>query len=507
MNATQPESHIVQWLTWTQDTIGFGTLAATVLVLALLYDQFSYVKSKGSIAGPPLKMWPIIGPFLDSINPDFEKYKAQWASGALSCVSVFHKFVVLASDRDLTRKIFNSSAFVKPCVVDVAIKILRPTNWVFLDGKAHVDYRKGLNGLFTNRALSMYLPIQEGIYDRYFDKFVSMSRDGHVPYMPIFREINCALSLRTFCGNYITEEQIKEIAHDYYLVTAALELVNFPIILPFTKAWYGKKAADKVMDIFAKCAQMAKDHIKAGGDVTCTMDAWIAIMHGRGLESEDGSVLNKKIRKFSNKEISETIFTFLFASQDASSSATTWLFQIVADRPDVYAKIREEQLAVRGGDPNVPLSLELTEQMTYTNMVVKECLRLRPPVIMVPYVAKKDFPISDTYTVPKGSMIIPTVYPSLHDPDVYERPDEFVPERWLPDGDGTKNVKNWLVFGTGPHYCLGQKYAVMNFTNMIGKACMNLDFTHQVTPLSEKVRVFATIFPDDDCLLQFKKRE
>jgi C-22 sterol desaturase len=497
----------VQWLTWTQDTIGFGTLAATVLLIALLYDQFSYVKSKGSIAGPPLKMWPIIGPFLDSINPDFEKYKAQWASGALSCVSVFHKFVVLASDRDLTRKIFNSSAYVKPCVVDVAIKILRPTNWVFLDGKAHVDYRRGLNGLFTNRALSMYLPIQEGIYDTYFDKFVEMSKDGHVPYMPIFREINCALSLRTFCGNYITEEQIKEIAHDYYLVTAALELVNFPIILPFTKAWYGKKAADKVMDIFAKCAQMAKDHIKAGGDVTCTMDAWIAIMNGRDFDSDHGTVPNKKIRKFTNKEISETIFTFLFASQDASSSATTWLFQIVADRPDVYAKIREEQLAVRGGDPNVPLSLELTEKMTYTNMVVKECLRLRPPVIMVPYVAKKDFPISDTYTVPKGSMIIPTVYPSLHDPEVYERPDEFVPERWLPDGDGTKNAKNWLVFGTGPHYCLGQKYALMNFTNMIGKACMNLDFTHKVTPLSEKVRVFATIFPDDDCLLQFKKRE
>lgn len=507
MNATHAtESHIVQWVSWTQDTIGFGTLAATFLLLALLYDQFSYVKSKGSIAGPALKMWPIIGPFLDSINPDFEKYKAQWASGALSCVSVFHKFVVLASDRDLTRKIFNSSAYVKPCVVDVAIKILRPTNWVFLDGKAHVDYRKGLNGLFTNRALSMYLPIQEGIYDTYFEKFVEMSKDGHVPYMPIFREINCALSLRTFCGNYITEEQIKEIAHDYYLVTAALELVNFPIILPFTKAWYGKKAADKVMAIFEKCAQMAKDHIKAGGDVTCTMDAWIAIMAGRGLESEDGSMLNKKIRKFSNKEISETIFTFLFASQDASSSATTWLFQIVADRPDVYAKIREEQLAVRGGDPNMPISLELTEQMTYTNMCVKECLRLRPPVIMVPYVAKKDFPISDTYTVPKGSMIIPTVYPSLHDPEVYERPDEFVPERWLPDGDGTKNQKNWLVFGTGPHYCLGQKYAVMNFTNMIGKACMNLDFTHKVTPLSEKVRVFATIFPDDDCLLQFKKK-
>lgn len=35
---------------------------------------------------------PFIGPFLESVNPDFNKYKAKWASGELSCVSVFHKY-------------------------------------------------------------------------------------------------------------------------------------------------------------------------------------------------------------------------------------------------------------------------------------------------------------------------------------------------------------------------------------------------------------------------------
>jgi sterol 22-desaturase len=38
-------------------------------------------------------MWkiPFMGPFLESVFPDFEKYKAKWKSGELSCVSVFHK--------------------------------------------------------------------------------------------------------------------------------------------------------------------------------------------------------------------------------------------------------------------------------------------------------------------------------------------------------------------------------------------------------------------------------
>ncbi len=52
----------------------------------------SYILSKGSIAGPAWKM-PFIGPFLQSMDPKFEEYYAKWASGPLSCVSVFHKYV------------------------------------------------------------------------------------------------------------------------------------------------------------------------------------------------------------------------------------------------------------------------------------------------------------------------------------------------------------------------------------------------------------------------------
>jgi C-22 sterol desaturase len=44
----------------------------------------------------------------------------------------------------------------------------------------------------------------------------------------------------------------------------------------------------------------------------------------------------------------------------------------------------------------------MLDSMVYTRAVVKETLRYRPPVIMVPYVAKKDYPVSATYTIPKG---------------------------------------------------------------------------------------------------------
>ena len=314
----------------------------------------------------------------------------------------------------MARKVFNSPAYVKPCVVDVAHKLLGADNWVFLDGKAHVDFRKGLNGLFTRRALEIYLPGQEEVYNRYFKEFLEITKQAGgkaVPFMPAFREIITAVSCRTFVGHYISDEAVKKIADDYYLITEALELVNFPIILPFTKTWYGKKAADMVLAEFAKCAAKSKARMAAGGEPDCIMDAWIIQMiqskkwrdaQEKGVTVEGLEKPTHVLRDFTDYEISQTVFTFLFASQDATSSAATWLFQTMAQRPEILDRVREENLKSRNGDIHAPVNMDQLESMTYTRAVVRELLRYRPPVLMVPYVVKKAFPISETYTVPKG---------------------------------------------------------------------------------------------------------
>lgn len=324
------------------------------------------------------------------------------------------RFVVIASTRDMARKIFNSPAYVKPCVVDVAHKLLGSDNFVFLDGRPHIDFRKGLNSLFTKKALDSYLPGQEEVYNTYFKKFlqVTMDNDGKpVPFMAEFRELMCAVSCRTFVGYYISDESIKKIADDYYLITAALELVNFPIIIPYTKTWYGKKAADIVLKEFSACAAKSKVRISAGGKPDCILDAWVQAMvdSKKWREAEEagqstGGMTKPAplVRWFNDYEIAQTLFAFLFASQDATSSAATWLFQTMAQRPDVLDRVREENLQTRNGDINGAINMDELESMKYTRAVVRELLRYRPPVLMVPYLAKKPFPISDTYTVPKG---------------------------------------------------------------------------------------------------------
>lgn len=85
-------------------------------------------------------------------------------------------------------------------------------------------------------------------------------------------------------------------------------------------------------------------------------------------------------------------------------------------------------------------------------------------------------------------MVIPSFYNSLHDPEVYANPDDFIPERWLdPEGKANANPKNYLVYGSGPHRCLGLEYANMNIALMLATAVVMMDFEHDWTNLSDQI--------------------
>jgi len=439
-------------------------------------------------------------------------YHKTWAT-PLSVASVFNIFIVMASDNTLTRKILNSPNHTEPCLVASAKQVLDPTNWVFLTGKVHADYRKSLNVLFTRRALGIYLRVQEPIYKRYFQTWFETRKEAE-PHMMEVRNLNMETSLRVFCGNYLPAHACEEISDKYWLITRALELVNFPLAVPGTKVYKAMQARKRVMYWFEFCSAESKKRMsQPGAEPECLLDAWIKEMVDARRWQEDkdagkataGEGKPLLVREYSDNEIGMVLLSFLFASQDAMTSGLIFAFQHMADYPEIFKKVRQEQLDVRGGDLEVPFTLEMLDQSPYLRAFVKETLRLKPPVIMVPYLAKRAFQIDGSYTVPKGSIVIPSFWNSLHDPQVYSDPDTFLPERWLPGGvSENSNPANYLVFGSGPHKCIAYDYAIMHIAAVIGTASVTMDWTHKLTPESNDIKIVATIFPQDDCHLAFK---
>ncbi|GAA6033424.1 hypothetical protein JCM8097_006744 [Rhodosporidiobolus ruineniae] len=476
-------------LDWSARSVAAAAIA--VVVTLLVAEQSLWRYRKQHLPGHNWQI-PVIGQFAESLNPTMEAYKRSWKT-PLATVS----FIVIASTTDYARKILNSSTMTEPCLVRSAKQVLLPENWVFLNGKVHNEYRKGLNCLFTPKALEIYLRMQDKIYRRYFKEWVSNPKPEAEQYQMKFRDLNMETSLRVFCGQYIKEEHVQEISDKYWLITQALELVNFPFAFPGTKVWNACRAREVAVKHLSQAAADSKAAMRAGKEADCLLDQWVE------------ELLANKTREYSNKEMALVLLSFIFASQDAMSSSITFAFQLLADYPEVLRKVREEQARVRAGDLESPMSLAWLDQMPYTRAVTKEVLRYRPPVIMVPYLAKKPFPINDEYIVPKGTMIIPSFWNSLHDPAVYPEPEEFIPERWMPGGansDGSDS-KNWLVFGAGAHKCIGQSYVYMHMDAVIGTAAMLLDWEHKLTPESDQIQIIATLFPKDGCWLKFKARD
>jgi C-22 sterol desaturase len=188
------------------------------------------------------------------------------------------------------------------------------------------------------------------------------------------RYLNMDTSLHVFCGDYIPEQATREISDKYWDITQALELVNFPLALPGTKVYKAIQARKVAMYWLELAAHKSKIEMANGGEPTCMLDQWVRVLTDPTYKGR---------REFSDREMAMVVFSFLFASQDAMSSGLIYGFQHLVDHPEILAKVREEQERVRKGNFDNPLTIELMDEMPYLQAVVKESLRVQPPVIMV----------------------------------------------------------------------------------------------------------------------------
>jgi len=224
----------------------------------------------------------------------------------------------------------------------------------------------------------MYVSIQDEVTRQHFAEWAQRYKEK--PYaqsiMMEARALNMETSLRVFCGDYVPQHAIKEIGDNYWLITKALELVNFPLALPGTKIYKACIARDVAMKWLTLAANKCKANMAAGAEPHCLLDEWV-----QTIKSPEYKFRND----FNDREMALVVFSFLFASQDAMSSGVVYGFQHLVDHPEVLAKVREEQMRVRQGDVESHLTFDLLDQMPYLQAVVKESLRVKPPVTMVCY--------------------------------------------------------------------------------------------------------------------------
>jgi len=151
------------------------------------------------------------------------------------------------------------------------------------------------------------------------------------------------------------------------------------------------------------------------------------------------------------------LWIFFIAGHDTTAISLTWLMHFLAQHQDVQARAREEAIGVLDG-AKAPTAKQLDE-VPYISAIVNEGLRLRPPVYnLLTREAAHDTEL-DGVMLPKGTIISIHINAVNQHPDVWDRPTEFDPERFLQTKQ--PRVFNNLPFSAGPRRCLGDKFSLM----------------------------------------------
>ncbi|GAB2242216.1 hypothetical protein Droror1_Dr00018991 [Drosera rotundifolia] len=148
---------------------------------------------------------------------------------------------------------------------------------------------------------------------------------------------------------------------------------------------------------------------------------------------------------------------------------------------------------------------EQLQEMKYTHAVAREVLRFRTPATLVTHVAAVDFPLTEKYAIPKGTIVFPSVFESSF--QGFTDPDRFDPERFLKGKEPEHvNWRNFMAFGAGPHQCPAQRYATNYLVLVITMFVSLVDFIRHVTDGCDDITYVPTICPKDGCTMYPSQR-
>ncbi len=171
------------------------------------------------------------------------------------------------------------------------------------------------------------------------------------------------------------------------------------------------------------------------------------------------------------------------AGHETTANALTWTLYLLSQHPEIAERLRAELFEVLGG--RAP-TLEDLASLPYTDAVVKESMRLLPPVWMVARSVIEDDEIGG-FAIPAGSMVFLNAYVTHRDPRFFEAPERFMPERFV-RGDVERQPKYaYFPFAGGPRVCIGNSFASMEAKLLLATIAQRyaprLVPGHDVTPV------------------------
>ncbi len=160
--------------------------------------------------------------------------------------------------------------------------------------------------------------------------------------------------------------------------------------------------------------------------------------------------------RMTDQQLRDEIMTMMLAGHETTANALIWTWYVLAQHPEVEAKLSAELDEVLGGRPP---TIDDLPQLRYTLQVIQESMRLYPPIYLFSRSATEDDEIGG-YHIPAGSTVSMSPYAMHRHPDYWDDPEQFNPERFNPEASAQRHRFTYIPFAAGPRQCIGNSFAL-----------------------------------------------
>ncbi|MBE9005624.1 cytochrome P450 [Fortiea sp. LEGE XX443] len=161
--------------------------------------------------------------------------------------------------------------------------------------------------------------------------------------------------------------------------------------------------------------------------------------------------------QMNDQQLRDEVATLMLAGHETTANALSWTWMLLSQHPQIRAKLEAELQQVLQG--NLP-TIDDLRRLPYTQQVIKESMRLYPPVSLMGREAAQDTKIGE-YEVSQGTTIMISQWVMHRHPQYFERPEAFQPERWTEEFEKQLPRGVYIPFGDGPRICIGKSFAQM----------------------------------------------
>ncbi|CAG9854522.1 unnamed protein product [Phyllotreta striolata] len=250
---------------------------------------------------------------------------------------------------------------------------------------------------------------------------------------------------------------------------------RFEILYPLSKDYYLDKKYNKTLQTFTiKVINDRKNELKNATK-----------KNENKTNDEDMGIKKRKVfldllleatingRPLSEEEIRREVNTFMFAGHDTTSSSINFTLYCLSLHPEVQKRAVEEQERIFGDEQHRPAAYRDLQEMKYLEMVIKESMRMYPPVPYIGRKTSKDIPYKNE-VIPANTSILVMIFCANRNPKFYPQPDKFDPSRF--EESKVQSQYSYLPFSAGPRNCIGQKYAMMEMKVVLSVLLRNFEF-------------------------------